>query len=432
MRTRRMKVVHRTRQPEPAWPWVVAALLLGLIVGWLAIGWGAWPVSYQNAAASSLRPAEREEYLRMVAESFDATGDLAMARMNLRSWSQDRLAEDLARLEARLWMEDGVGASQVRALAAALGIERSGTPGPASTAVDLTKTENILVLGTDNRPQLEAWRTDTIMVVAIDRKSNKVGIVSIPRDLYVDMPGAGRERINAAHYVGEKTDYPGGGPALARRVVEEALGIPTQHYAIMRQEGLVELVDALGGVTVTLDCPLYEAAPDSRSPDGLQTFVLPAGQVYLDGPSAKKFVTYRYFSNDFGRVRRQQQLIWAIRNRALQGDVLPRIPELWQALSDTFTTDLSVADVVRLATFGVRLQPENIHAMVLGDDVVESYTTPEGWEVLVVKDQAALQEKLSTLFSSPPLSRVGRQDPANCPPSPFGDAESGAAEVLAQ
>jgi LCP family protein required for cell wall assembly len=245
--------------------------------------------------------------------------------------------------------------------------------------------------------------------------------VSIPRDLYVDIPDYGKERLNAVAYIGEKKDYPGGGPALAQRVVEEQLGIPTQHYVIIRQDGLARLVDALGGVTVDLACPLYEATPDENSPTGIRTFTLQAGQVLLDGPTAKKFATYRYVESDFGRLRRQQQLIWAIRNRVLQANLLPKVPELWQALSDTFATDLGLPAVVKLARLAARLQAQDVHGAQLGKDVVEDYTTPEGWQVLVLKDKAAVQEKLAGLFSSKPLSESGKSgtESGDCPPPPF-------------
>ena len=334
------------------------------------------------------------------------------------------LAEDLGRLQARLAGVDALQAGDLRALAAALGLRPLAAPVAApAEPVDLTRTENILVLGTDNRPELEAWRTDSIMVVVIDPKIGQVGIVSIPRDLYVDVPGydKGKERLNAVAYIGEKLDYPGGGPALVSRVVEEQLGIPTQHYVIIHQDGLIKLVDALGGVTVNLDCPLYEATPDDKSPNGIKTFTLPAGPVQLDGATAKKFATYRYVQTDFGRTRRQQQLIWAIRNRVLQANLLPKIPVLWSALSDTFTTDFDLPAVLKLARLASRLQAQDVHGMQFDEDTIEWYTTPEGWQVLRLKDKALLQEKLTGIFSSKTLSQTGKgaTSTGECPPSPF-------------
>ena len=420
---------RNSKQPSkrrlPIWVWFALPLLAGVLIGWFALGWGIWPAGPKDTLPSDLRVAEREAYITMVAEAFAEDGKVAPARQKLESWSSDALAEDIGRLQGRLTGVDALQAGDLRALAAALGLRQIKAPVVATAEpVDLTRTQNILVLGSDNRPELEAWRTDSIMVVVIDPKIGQVGIVSIPRDLYVDVPGydKGKERLNAVAYIGEKLDYPGGGPALVQRVVEEQLGIPTQHYVIIHQDGLIKLVDALGGVTVNLDCPLYEATPDDKSPNGIKTFTLPAGPVQLDGPTAKKFATYRYVQTDFGRVQRQQQLIWAIRNRVLEANLLPKIPVLWSALSDTFTTDLDLPAVLKLARLASRLQARDIHGMQLGD-TIEEYTTPEGWMVLVLKDKALVQEKLAGIFSGKTLSQTGKgaTSTGECPPSPFED-----------
>jgi LCP family protein required for cell wall assembly len=294
------------------------------------------------------------------------------------------------------------------------------TPSPAPTPQGLDKTENILVLGTDHRPGPWASRTDTMMVVAIDHAAGQVGIISIPRDLWVDIPGWGKDRINSAEFAGDQIKYQGGGVALAQRVVEENLGIPTSKYVRIRQDGLPKLVDAVGGVTVTLECPLYERTPSEKSPTGYEDFSLPAGDVFLDGPTAKKFVTYRYLSNDFSRARRQQQLIWALRNLSLNLDLIPRIPELWDALQGTFKTDLNPLDVVKLARLGLALEPEQVHSLVLDQEVVKNYTTPGGGAVLVIKDPQVLKQKLDNLFSGKTLSELGKNIPGGCPPAPKG------------
>jgi LCP family protein required for cell wall assembly len=284
----------------------------------------------------------------------------------------------------------------------------------------LDQTDNILVLGVDHRsgdPE-PSWRTDTIMVVAVDRAASRVGVIGIPRDLYVEIPGLGEARINQADFFGEATDYPGGGPALLRQVLTETLEIPTQHYVRVQMDGLVRLVDALGGVTVTLGCPLYERTPDESSPNGMADWSLPAGQVHLDGQTARKFVTYRYVTNDFGRAQRQQQLLWALRDRALQLDVIPKIPELWQVLADTFTTDLGLLDVVRLAQLGAALRPEQVHGLVFGPKVLESFITDEGAWVLTIRDYDRLEQEKAQLFSAQPLAQLGHSVAGECPPAP--------------
>jgi polyisoprenyl-teichoic acid--peptidoglycan teichoic acid transferase len=284
----------------------------------------------------------------------------------------------------------------------------------------LDKTDNILVLGADVRPGRWMPHTDSIMVMAVDHETKQVGIVSIPRDLYVNIPGWGDDRINSAAYVGDQIKYPGGGPALAREMVEETTGIPTQHYVLIRMEGLERLVDALGGITVTLDCPLYEQTPDPKDQTKTVNWSLPAGPNFLNGKDARKFATYRYIQTDFGRVRRQQQLIWAIRNRALQINVIPRIPELWSALQDTFKTDLGPLDIARLAALGMEMDPRNVHGTVLDQEVMAPWTTPGGGSVLVVKDPAVLQTKLAGLFAAQPISELGKKQGPKCPPAPPG------------
>ena len=120
---------------------------------------------------------------------------------------------------------------------------------------------------------------------------------------------------------------------------------------------------------------------------GIKTFTLPAGPVQLDGATAKKFATYRYVQTDFGRTQRQQQLIWAIRNRVLEANLLPKIPVLWSALSDTFTTDLDLPAVLKLARLASRLQARDVHGMQFGEDTIEVVHDARGLEVLRAQGQ---------------------------------------------
>jgi len=368
----------------------VLALLAGVLVGWLAIGWTLWPVQWTAVLPPDLGDAGREQYLDLVAESYALNKNVQLARLRLAAFpaaEQEALLADVTTRVARR----------------------------------LERTENILVLGADQRPGWEAWRTDSIMVVAIDTKYQQVGVISIPRDLYVEIPDYGKERINAVDYIGEKKKVPGGGPALVARVISDSLGIPTQHYARIQMDGLAKLIDTLGGVTVTLDCPLYERTPNDSAPAGYVEWTLPAGQTRLDGESARKFATYRYVTSDFGRIQRQQQLIWAIRNRALQGNIIPRIPELWRAFSDMFITDLSLVDVGRLANIGIKLKPGDVHGMIIGRGVVRDFTTEHGEMVLVVSSPADLAAAKEQLFMGKPLEQLGRSEPGaakECPPPP--------------
>jgi anionic cell wall polymer biosynthesis LytR-Cps2A-Psr (LCP) family protein len=141
--------------------------------------------------------------------------------------------------------------------------------------------------------------------------------------------------------------------------------------------------------------------------------MLPAGPIHLEGEIAKKFVTYRYATNDFNRAHRQQQVIWAIRDRALALDLVPRIPQLWGALSDTFQTDLLVGDIVRLAMLGRDLPPERVHGMVLSRQALQS-TLINGSAVLVIADPQLAHQEVEGLFASRPVAQLGRSATGRC------------------
>lgn len=294
------------------------------------------------------------------------------------------------------------------------------TPEPTATKAPKTihETDNYLVLGMDQRPGEGAWRTDTIIVVAVDYDAGQVGLVSIPRDLWVNIPGYGMGRINQVDYEGESLKYAGGGPALLAKVIQTELGIPipAKHWVRLRLEALPELVDALGGVTVTLDCPLHELTPDPKAPDSgaYLHFDLPAGEVFMDGETAAKFARYRYASSDFSRAKRQQQLIWAIRERALQVDAIPKIPELWKTLSKTFKTELSLVDVIRLARLGSSLQASQVHGLVFSPKAIASAVVGGGAQVVMVVDQAQVQKELDGLFRAQSISAQGREGSGGC------------------
>lgn len=286
-------------------------------------------------------------------------------------------------------------------------------PEPPVGPPSIHTTENILVLGVDTREGGKMWRTDTIMVAAIDSARREVGIVSIPRDLWVNIPGYGDGRINIVDFIGESRSGTGGGPALVSEVLKENLGIETQHWVRIRQEGLVELVDAMGGITITLQCPFVEKTPDPAVRGQFQYLMLPAGPVFLDGETAKKFVTYRYASTDFSRAQRQQQVIWAIRDRALQVDLFPHIGQLWSALSDTFQTDLLAGDFVRLAMLGRDIDPTRVHGMVLSRTSLQSAAIDNA-AVLLIADPEGVKQEVEGVFASRPIVMLGRMTTGRC------------------
>lgn len=291
-------------------------------------------------------------------------------------------------------------------------------PAAAGPSFAWSETDNYLILGTDRRPGQTNWRTDTIMVVGLDRANNRAAVLSVPRDLYIDIPGYGYGRINTADFIGEQVlGVEGGGPALISQILSENLGVSTDHWVRVEMTGFRSIVDAVGGVTVHLDCPFYEPIYNLDT-DSWDYFTLPAGDVTLDGESAYWFVRLRLRSSDISRGQRQRQFLWALRDKALNTDVLGRLPELWTAFQQTFTTDLSLLQMLDLARFGFGLDASNVRATGLTMYDLQSYTTPGGAAVLVISDPARVRSVVDSVWSAPAMVDAYRQDATHCPPLP--------------
>ena len=292
-------------------------------------------------------------------------------------------------------------------------------PGPSFA---WSETDNFLVLGTDQRSSGGSWRTDTIMVVGIDRARNRVAVLSIPRDLYVEIPGYGWSRINTADYIGEKVlPVEGGGPALVSQILSNTLGISTNHWVRMEMHGFRSVVNAVGGVTIHLDCPFYEPIY-VRETESWDYFTLPAGDVWMDGETAYWFVRLRLRESDIGRAKRQRQFLWALRDQASNTNLLLRAPELWSAFQETFTTDLSLLEMVDYAQFALSVDAGNVRAAGITLADLQSYTTSQGASVLRIADQARVQAVVDGIWDASAMADAYRQDAANCRPAPVGAA----------
>ena len=178
---------------------------------------------------------------------------------------------------------------------------------PTSEAAAANDRINILVMGIDRRPG-EAFisRTDSMMVISIDPRDDSAAILSIPRDLYVVIPGRGRDRINTAFVYGSAGDNPVGGAALAMTTVEHNLGIPVDHYLLVDFGAVIRGIDALGGIDVNVPYTINDPTfPDMNY--GFDPLYIPAGQHHFDGQMALKYARTRHADNDFRRASRQQQ-----------------------------------------------------------------------------------------------------------------------------
>ncbi len=295
--------------------------------------------------------------------------------------------------------------------------QRGHPPTPELGTVEVPRalrhTENLLVLGSDQRKPGQPWRTDVIMVVAIDRERNRIGVVSIPRDLWVKIPGVGWGRINTADFYGsrrkDEKGKPMNGAELVKETLRQNMGIPIHHYVRVDFNVFKGVIDALGGITITVDCPLVD--PHWR--EGGKPWRLEPGEHLLNGEEALRYVRSRYMSNDLDRARRQQRVLLAIRDRALEVNLWPRIPALYREFHSKVATDLGPLDVLDLVRFGMGLKEQDIHGLVINRPMVQDWITPGGAMVLV-PDYQKIRQALDTLFDTPPLSK-GTDRTGRCP-----------------
>lgn len=258
----------------------------------------------------------------------------------------------------------------------------------------LERTRNILILGSDQRPNEPNWRTDVIMIVAVDTERQRVGVISLPRDLFLEMiPNHDPNRINVVDYLGEQ-DEVNGGPKLLAQIIQEHMGIRIDNFVRFNFEAFRKVIDAIGGVEVDVYC---------NYADSMAGLHINAGHHLMDGELALKYVRSRYTTSDLDRARRQQQVIWAVRQAMANNNQLTRIPAIYGAVADNLQTDIDLISMVKLSRFALTLQTEKVYTFVLSppDDL------QPGWRYgmsVFVADWPAIQNHVQRIFERPPLS----------------------------
>ena len=290
----------------------------------------------------------------------------------------------------------------------------SGLPALPGVQQD-TNTEgtiNILVMGLDRRPHEgdAPTRTDTIFVVTIDARSKAAGILGIPRDSWVDVPfpsgnGFYKARINSVYATGETQGYDGGGAALLQEVVEQNFGIPTDRYVIIDFEGFVEIIDDLGGIDVYVAEEVYD--PTYSRTELLGDFyplIFEVGEHHMDGETALDYSRTRYGSTDLDRIQRQQQVIFAVIDKALEQRLvsIDKLVGLWGRYKDTIDTDINDLQAPGYAALAAQIDPSRIAALSLAVAAV-NYITPFGERVLLI-DKDIVRQLVDALFSDQQLS----------------------------
>jgi LCP family protein required for cell wall assembly len=286
----------------------------------------------------------------------------------------------------------------------------TGQPGALQPTPDLSGDSpnwngvdriNILMMGLDYRDWLTGEgppRTDSMMLVTIDPITKSAGMLSIPRDLWVEVPGFEHNRINTAYFLGETYRLPGGGPGLAMQTVENLIGVPVPYYAVIEFSAFERFIDEIGGIEILV--------PERMkiSPLGRDSYWLDAKSYLMDGPEALAYARARKTEGgDFDRAERQQQVLMAVRDQVLELDMvatlLGRAPALYQDLRQGIQTNLTLDQLVALGLLAAQVDLQDISKGVIAPpEMVLLDTHLDGAMVLKpVPDQIrALRDEIFT------------------------------------
>lgn len=270
---------------------------------------------------------------------------------------------------------------------------------------------NILLFGFDTRVQdPSAPRTDTLMLLSWNQETNALDILSIPRDLWVPVPGFPPTKINLVYSLGQTVPTTGGGERLLVDTLSAFLNQPIDHYAWVNFAGFVRIIDLLGGIDIHVPWAIYDEK--YPTPDyGVETFELPAGPQHLDGVTTLKYARTRTQDGDYGRIGRQQAVISAVLRQVSDpnnaADLLTAAPDIIRTLRGNFGTDMNITRMLQLAQKGAADTPQPGRRLILDRHHGEEAISEEGMWVLI-PDRRAIRAALTDFFgvSVQPLPAV--------------------------
>ncbi len=272
---------------------------------------------------------------------------------------------------------------------------------------------NILLIGRDTPKDSGTYRTDVMIIASINKKANSVMLLTLPRDLFVYIPGWTMNRINTASAHGDAIGYLGGGAALLEQTILYNLGIPIHGWARIDFDGFKDVVDILGGVEVPVSCEMTDwrmKSPDldPQDADNWELFTVTPGLWEMEGNMALWYARSRKRSSDFDRSRRQHQVLRAMFDKGLQLNALTKAPELYQQYVEIVDTDLGLGDVLQFVPVAANMDSSHIKSRFIGRGQVWSWTTPAGAAVLL-PDRAAIEQVVNEAFRPPSDNVLARE-----------------------
>jgi LCP family protein required for cell wall assembly len=247
---------------------------------------------------------------------------------------------------------------------------------------------HILIMGSDEAPHRFGHRTDTMMIVSLDLDARRVILLSIPRDLYVYLPGRSMERINSASVFG--------GMDMVYDTVLYNLGIQVDNWVMVNFDGFIQAVDLLGGIDVQVGRGLADEC-------GGTYFTYSPGTYHMNGFTALCYVRMRKASSDFDRLRRQQEVALAIFRQVLSLDGLKRAPELYQEFKRFVATDLGLTELLGLIPLAAEVASGKVQVetYAIGTDLVRPFRVPTSGAAVLLPKREALEAYLREIYLAP-------------------------------
>lgn len=265
---------------------------------------------------------------------------------------------------------------------------------------------NFLLLGADTTNPNNSGRTDVLMIISVNRTAGTVSMLSLPRDLYVYIPGDRVQRINTAYGWGEQNLGEGSGPQELIDTIRYNLGIEIDYYARVDFDGFRDIINALGGVDVSVDCAiqdwrLREPDLDQTVEDNWEIYTLPVGLHLMDGDLALWYARSRRTSSDFDRGRRHQVLMRAVWQRIRGLNLVDQLSDIWPQVLETVQTNITLNDMLGFAPLALSLDTSRIASYVFRPNIeVSFWSSPEGSSVLA-PNRDAIRELLHLMIQPP-------------------------------
>jgi LCP family protein required for cell wall assembly len=241
---------------------------------------------------------------------------------------------------------------------------------------DLQEPANIqlyMILGSDYRPE-SGYRTDILMLMAVDSITGKISLVSFPRDLWVTIPGFGEERINTVMQIG--------GFQLLADTMQANFGVYPTQFAMIDMEGFIKIIDELGGISFVTDVATADACDGSMEPD--RWCEIEPGEVTLDSTWALWYVRARYNSSDFDRMRRTQEVVSAVVDTIASPRGLIKLPRLIQIYDEEVVTNINPDNILPMARLAAGFDSsEDIRTYSIGPNEATNWWTAQGAAVLI-------------------------------------------------